>query len=76
MRLWLRLLNGGNILGEVGIHETVEFVSHAWVLFVGEDLVHGSREVPRLVDPGKAILRVEGLLGFQLPFFEFPLAHV
>lgn len=76
MRKGLRLLNGGNVLGEVGIHETVEFVSHAWILVVGEDLVHGPREVARLVDPGKAVLGIEGLLGFQLLLFEVPLAHL
>lgn len=54
----------------------MEFVSHAWILVVGEDLVHRSREVSRLVDPGKAVLGVEGLLGFQLLLFEVPLAHL
>lgn len=54
----------------------MEFVSHAWILVVGEDLVHGPREVSRLVDPGKAVLGIEGLLGFQLLLFEVPLAHL
>ena len=42
----------------------MKLISHSWILVVGEDLVHGPREVPRLVDPGEAVLGVEGLLGF------------
>lgn len=54
----------------------MEFVGHAWIFLVGEDLVHGPREVTLLVDSGEAVLGVEGLLGFQPLFLDFPLAHL
>ena len=38
----------------------MQFISHSGILLVGEDLVDGPREVPGLVDPGEAVLGIEG----------------
>lgn len=54
----------------------MEFISHAWILLVGEDLVDGAGEVAGLVDAGEAVLGVEGGLGLDLAFLDLGFAHL
>jgi hypothetical protein len=55
----VRSFDGWDILGDVRVHEAVQFVSHSWILIIGKDLVDGPGEMAGLVDTGQAVLGVE-----------------
>jgi len=64
----IRSLDRGNVFWDIAIHQTMKFISHAWVSIGGGNSRHRSGKAALGIHASLTILRIKGRLGLQSKF--------